>query len=290
MTYLYGMGYIGQETGGEMTIALADRLGSVRQLITDGQNQALLQSFDPFGNPMASLGEGKSGFGYTGEQTDGSGLVYLRARYYDPGTGRFISADPFPGVLSLAATQNAYIYGVNDPLNHTDHSGLFFDALLDIVFLKADIDDINTKIGGGCKVSTSDWAALVFDVISLMIPFLPAIGGVILRGASHLDDIYDAGRYIDDSIDFFKNAKQFPLPGILDNSKLKTTQILKRLPIRSHSRSKATGLLLANGQEYLLRSGWEGPTKLISPKTSGFDIVTRTHVEGHAAALMRLNN
>jgi RHS repeat-associated protein len=128
--YLYGMGLIGQESGGEMTIALADRLGSVRQLITGDQDQTLLRSFDPFGNPLTSLGEGESGFGYTGEQTDGSGLVFLRARYYDPETGRFITADPFPGVLSLPATQNAYPYAINNPLSYTDPSGEILPFIL----------------------------------------------------------------------------------------------------------------------------------------------------------------
>jgi RHS repeat-associated protein len=129
-TYLYGMGLIGQVTGDETTVALADRLGSVRQLITDGQDQTLLQSFDPFGNIFTSLGNGESGFGYTGEQSDGSGLVYLRARYMDPKTGRFITADPFPGVLSMPSTLNGYPYAVNNPLSYTDPSGEIVPLLL----------------------------------------------------------------------------------------------------------------------------------------------------------------
>jgi RHS repeat-associated protein len=128
--YLYGLGLIGQETGGETTVALADRLGSVRQLITEDRSQTLLQSFDPFGNPLTSVGEGESGFGYTGEQTDGSGLVYLRARYMDPQTGRFITPDPFPGVLSLPVLQNAYPYAANNPLIFTDPSGEIIPILL----------------------------------------------------------------------------------------------------------------------------------------------------------------
>jgi RHS repeat-associated protein len=39
-------------------------------------------------------------FLFAGEQTDPSGLYYLRARYYDPLTGRFTQMDPFPGVLT----------------------------------------------------------------------------------------------------------------------------------------------------------------------------------------------
>jgi RHS repeat-associated protein len=49
-----------------------------------------------------------------------SGLVYLRARYYDPTTGQFISRDPIESV-----TRVPYSYAGNNPLNNVDPSGLF---------------------------------------------------------------------------------------------------------------------------------------------------------------------
>jgi RHS repeat-associated protein len=48
-----------------------------------------------------------------------SGLIYLRARYYDPATGQFMSRDPL-----AAATGDPYGYAGGDPLNGTDPSGL----------------------------------------------------------------------------------------------------------------------------------------------------------------------
>ena len=36
---------------------------------------------------------------YCGESIDKTGLQYLRARYYDPSMGRFLSTDAFEGVL-----------------------------------------------------------------------------------------------------------------------------------------------------------------------------------------------
>jgi hypothetical protein len=51
--------------------------------------------------------------------------------------------------------------------------------------------------------------------------------------------------------------------------------------------SKTEGILQTASGDVPLQSGWSGPAQSIPPKTSGFDIVTRTHVEGHAAALMR---
>jgi hypothetical protein len=52
---------------------------------------------------------------------------------------------------------------------------------------------------------------------------------------------------------------------------------------------KTSGVLRTPEQAISLQSGWHGPALDIARGTSGFDIVTRTHVEGHAAAFMRLN-
>jgi RHS repeat-associated protein len=59
-------------------------------------------------------------FGYAGEYTDTeSGLVYLRARYYDPATGQFLTRDPL-----ASASGSPYGYADGDPLNGADPSGL----------------------------------------------------------------------------------------------------------------------------------------------------------------------
>jgi len=52
-----------------------------------------------------------------------SGLIYLRARYYDPATRQFLSRDP-----PVALTESAYGYVGDDPLNGTDPLGLFVVA------------------------------------------------------------------------------------------------------------------------------------------------------------------
>ena len=74
---------------------------------------------------MKTAGTGSNqNFGYTGEMLDAeSGLLYLRARYYDPSIGRFISADPYLGRMAEPVTQNRYIYVHNNPLLFVDPSG-----------------------------------------------------------------------------------------------------------------------------------------------------------------------
>ncbi len=61
---------------------------------------------------------------FTGEYWDqDSQLVYLRARWYDPKIGQFVSADPLEGKQSDARSLNRYVYASNDPVQRTDPSG-----------------------------------------------------------------------------------------------------------------------------------------------------------------------
>jgi RHS repeat-associated protein len=63
--------------------------------------------------------------GYTGQRLDAGtgGLMYYGARYYLPGTGRFVSADTVvPGAGNPQAF-NRYSYTLNNPVRYTDPSG-----------------------------------------------------------------------------------------------------------------------------------------------------------------------
>jgi RHS repeat-associated protein len=60
---------------------------------------------------------------YTGEQNDATGLEYLRARYYDPAIGRFLTQDPVRGFALSPQSLNRYPYVLNNPANLTDPYG-----------------------------------------------------------------------------------------------------------------------------------------------------------------------
>jgi RHS repeat-associated protein len=71
---------------------------------------------------------------YRGEQYDSDlALYYLRARYYNPNTGRFMSRDPEDGKTTDPATLHKYLYADGDPVNMRDpmgHEALFENALI----------------------------------------------------------------------------------------------------------------------------------------------------------------
>ena len=61
---------------------------------------------------------------YRGEQYDPDlGLYYLRARYYNPLTGRFMSRDPYDGSTILPVTLHKYLYASGDAVDRIDPRG-----------------------------------------------------------------------------------------------------------------------------------------------------------------------
>ena len=82
-------------------------------------------TYEPYGNVLAQTGSSGTVYGFTGEQFDGAtNLLYLRARYYNPGLRLFMGRDPFSGILEFPFTQHGYTYVLNNPVNFTDPSGL----------------------------------------------------------------------------------------------------------------------------------------------------------------------
>jgi RHS repeat-associated protein len=122
-TYLYGVDRIAQVQGANIDYFLGDALGSVRQLTNQTGTVSLARNYDPYGNMIANTGEDTTTYGFTSEQTDTSGLVYLRARYYAPTIGRFLSRDSWEGDYYKPLSYNLWLYGYGNPVNLIDSSG-----------------------------------------------------------------------------------------------------------------------------------------------------------------------
>ena len=122
--FVYGQQRLYADHEGESETYLYDGRGSVVQLLKDG---AVTQeyAYDAYGYINADeFGIQAPFYGYNGEeQNPFTGLQYLRARYYAPQNGGFITQDSFFGVLDDALTQNRYTYAGNNPVNNIDPSG-----------------------------------------------------------------------------------------------------------------------------------------------------------------------
>lgn len=97
-----------------------NHLGSV-VMVADSQGAVSSRAiYTPWGERIA--GSRVGGLGFTGEREDDTGLMFLRARYYDPTLSRFLSADPVVPGKALGHLDR-YAYAGNNPLHFVDPSG-----------------------------------------------------------------------------------------------------------------------------------------------------------------------
>ncbi len=121
--YVYGAGLSAMKQSGNWYYYLADGLGSTMAVIDSSGVVQKSYQYDVYGQVTGGSGSLANEFDFAGQQTDGSiGLQYLRARYYDPATGVFLSRDPLAQLPSWLGSPFGYTYA--DPIGLSDPTGL----------------------------------------------------------------------------------------------------------------------------------------------------------------------
>lgn len=166
--YTYGLGLVRSVEGGSESFYHTDGLGSVRMLTDTTGLVSDRNSYDAYG---MSLSNSDGSYQFAGERRDAeTELDYLRARYYDPELGRFISKDAFAGFLNDPMSQHDYQYAHGNPVNNTDPTGYFtlsevvtgisFGAIL--VSVSSSLGYVGGQYANGGSIS-GDEALVMFD-------------------------------------------------------------------------------------------------------------------------------
>jgi len=101
---------------------LYDGLGGVTGEVDACGRVTATRKYDVYGSVRSTTGEGTTSHKFVGSlghtSEDDTGAIYMRARYYDPAIGRFISEDPGRNGANWCA------YCSNNPVNLVDPDGL----------------------------------------------------------------------------------------------------------------------------------------------------------------------
>jgi RHS repeat-associated protein len=162
--YIYGLGLAERiSADGKVATYHYNIQGSTVAITDSGGNITDSYAYDSFGVLANSDGDSPQPFRYLGRYgivDDSTGLLYARARYFNPQLGRFITKDPVTGKDSDGQSLNRYIYALNNPLRFVDPTGL-----------SAHEGHYNSYSYNPYAAEAAYWQAY-YDSASWMIPYL----------------------------------------------------------------------------------------------------------------------
>ncbi|MBU1752584.1 hypothetical protein KKG56_01805, partial [bacterium] len=222
--YIYGQGLISKITAdGQRYCYHYDSRGSTVAITDSGENITDKYAYDEFGEVLAVHETNSNPFRYVGRygvMDEGNGLLFMRARYYDVNTGRFLSKDPLRGELMETGSLNRYVYAMNNPIMLIDISGLsasdsYQSTLLDTV---VDIMGKASTVAKFSKYAKISKALGPFDVIgkvhflvkAVRLPFDMFFNGIygVETDMNDVMEALEAAPVIGEAIQFYKMEKE----------------------------------------------------------------------------------
>jgi RHS repeat-associated protein len=154
VSYVLGNGQlISQKRGATTSYYLPDAQGSTRALTTPAAAITDTYRYSAFGDIETQTGTTTNNYLYTGQQFDAStGLYSLRARYYDPNVGRFLSRDTYPINHQNPVELNRYVYAAGNPVRYSDPSGLESEGYAATYFPSLQVKDSTFLFATGVVV------------------------------------------------------------------------------------------------------------------------------------------
>jgi len=121
-------GILARISNGAVTYLHPNHIGSAQSGTTSSGAVAWREQYTPFGEEVRSVSANDNLAGFTGHIKDSAtGLSYMKARYYDPVIGRFLSVDPMTMMhMDMNPSYfNRYAYTSNNPINLVDPTGMY---------------------------------------------------------------------------------------------------------------------------------------------------------------------
>ncbi len=168
--------------------------------------------YDAYGNEKTSSATDDNPFRYCGEYQDSeTGFTYLRARYYDPSVGRFISEDThwtpsnmiygdkdgdtkIPEMDAIMQSSNLFAYCMNNPVRYVDSSGQISEWVLLALYSYAQAVITSPDLQYDMQmlaydISQGDYVSAAFDVVDILAPGISGSKAVPKAIRKYFDEI-----------------------------------------------------------------------------------------------------
>ncbi len=210
-------------------------------------------------------------------------------RFVDPSGHRLEEGTGMSTCGGICTDKNGYAIVATQRERHQirNNRRRFMNALAWVPYLDTgeDLAVLTTGCGFSCQAGYekpvgTGWRIVAGAAIIAPIGFRPAksaINAITDRGV-------DVLKWISRRSDNTRSWLQGSFFGKLFG---KNTDYLGRLPKRPSDKGPTHGILIIGGEEHYLKSGKKGPANNIPSGSPGYNAYTKTHVEGHASALMR---
>jgi len=154
------------EKGGQTYYTHTNYRGDILAITDTNKTRVATYKYGPWGELLSSTGTFSQPFRYAGYYFDEeTGLYYLKARYYSPELGRFLTKDTFEGFNNNPQSLNLYAYANGNPVMNVDPDG---NVAWNALFKKT--ERIGSYVGGG--------AAVVAFAAAVAAPLLPVAGTI----------------------------------------------------------------------------------------------------------------
>lgn len=158
------------------------------------------KQYAPFGAERSQGGDAPAPerLGYTGHvQDDSTGLTYMRARYYDPHIGRFLSPDPVRFHVQQPMSFNRYDYANNNPYRFVDPDGRYAEAVVEVISIGMGVYSLRNNLrDGNYGMAAVDAVTIVIDSAGLLIPGAPGVTSMAVQsgrtGANAVEAVADS--------------------------------------------------------------------------------------------------